>query len=49
MATPLMEIRNATKVYGETGMFKSGSPTVALQDLNLVIDDRPATITTIAG
>jgi peptide/nickel transport system ATP-binding protein len=43
MAEKLLEIRNATKVYG------SSSQTVALQDFNLTIYDFPATITTIAG
>lgn len=48
MAQPLLDIRNATKIYG--GGFLSSSPvTVALQDLNLTIDEKPATITTIAG
>jgi peptide/nickel transport system ATP-binding protein len=48
MAEPLLEIRNATKIYGG-GFWKSKATTVALQDFNLTIDDRPATITTIAG
>ncbi len=48
MPEPLLEIRNATKVYGG-GFFKAKSTTVALQDFSLTIDDRPATITTIAG
>lgn len=48
MPQPLLEIRNATKVYGG-GYFGRGNTTVALQDFNLTIDDRPATITTIAG
>jgi peptide/nickel transport system ATP-binding protein len=47
MAEALMEIRNATKVYG-SGMLAKKT-TVALQDFSLTIDDRPATITTIAG
>ncbi|MBX3015899.1 MAG: ABC transporter ATP-binding protein [Caldilineaceae bacterium] len=47
MSTPLLEIRNATKIYG--GGFLSRRVTVALQDYNLTIQDRPATITTIAG
>src|SRR4051812_35119431 len=46
---PLMEIRNATKIFGAGGFLQSGKPTVALQDFNLTIPDRPATITTIAG
>lgn len=40
MSQPLLEIRNATKLYGGT---------IALQDFNLVIPENPATITTIAG
>jgi peptide/nickel transport system ATP-binding protein len=48
MTTPLLAIRNATKVYGG-GFLKKGALTVALQDFNLTIDGRPATITTIAG
>jgi peptide/nickel transport system ATP-binding protein len=48
MATPLLEIRNATKVYGG-GFLSSAPPIVALQDFNLTIYDKPATITTIAG
>src|SRR5258708_6181724 len=46
---PLMDIRNATKVYGTGGFLQKSTPTVALQDFNLIIPDRPATITTIAG
>lgn len=48
MAEPLLEIRNATKVYGG-GFLSSSQPIVALQDFNLTIYDKPATITTIAG
>ncbi|MBI3958368.1 MAG: ABC transporter ATP-binding protein [Chloroflexi bacterium] len=48
MSVPLLEIRNATKVYG--GGFLHTSPvTVALQEYNLTIDAAPASITTIAG
>lgn len=46
--TPLLEIRNATKVYGG-GFLQSTPPLVALEDFNLTIYDSPATITTIAG
>ncbi|MFM7583481.1 MAG: ABC transporter ATP-binding protein [Caldilinea sp.] len=49
MAEPLLEIQNATKVYGGTGFLHRGKTTVALQDFNLTIDAKPATITTIAG
>lgn len=48
MTQPLLEIRNATKVYGG-GFLQSGAQTVALQAFNLEIAERPATITTIAG
>jgi peptide/nickel transport system ATP-binding protein len=47
-ATPLLEIRNATKIYGG-GMFGGGRQVVALQDYNLTIHAKPSTITTIAG
>lgn len=46
---PLLEIRNATKIYGSKGLLKPGVETVALQDFNLTINERPSTITTIAG
>jgi peptide/nickel transport system ATP-binding protein len=48
MGNALLEIRNATKVYGG-GRFQSGQKLVALQDLNLVVPEEPATITAIAG
>lgn len=48
MATPLLEIRKATKIYGG-GFLSSGPVTVALQDFDLTIESSPATITTIAG
>src|SRR5688500_16880371 len=48
MSQPLLEIRDATKVYGG-GFLKSGPQMVALQSFNLTIADQPATITTIAG
>ncbi|MEZ4866358.1 MAG: ABC transporter ATP-binding protein [Caldilineaceae bacterium] len=48
MAQPLLEIRDATKIYGG-GFLSRGAVTVALQNYNLTIQDRPATITTIAG
>lgn len=48
MTQPLLQISDATKVYG--GGFLHTSPvTVALQDFNLTIESKPATITTIAG
>ena len=48
METPLLEIRNATKVYGG-GLFGRGEKLVALQDFNLTIAESPVTITAIAG
>ncbi|MCS6847552.1 MAG: ABC transporter ATP-binding protein [Anaerolineae bacterium] len=48
MPVPLLEIRDATKVYGG-GLFGGGRKVVALQGFNLTIHEKPATITTIAG
>jgi len=48
MTTPLITIHDATKIYGG-GFLKSAPTTVALQNFNLEIAERPATITTIAG
>jgi oligopeptide/dipeptide ABC transporter ATP-binding protein len=48
MSTPLLEIHDATKIYGG-GFLKRGAITVALQDFDLTIHEQPATITTIAG
>src|SRR6266508_2050808 len=48
MSQPLLEVRDATKVYGG-GFLTSGPQTVALQNFNVTIAERPATITTIAG
>ncbi|MBV7331220.1 ABC transporter ATP-binding protein [Chloroflexi bacterium TSY] len=45
---PLLEIQDATKIYGG-GFLSSGPVTVALQNFNLNIADKPASITTIAG
>jgi peptide/nickel transport system ATP-binding protein len=47
--TPLLEIRNATKIYGGKGFLTKSPTTVALQNFNLNITGKPATITTIAG
>jgi peptide/nickel transport system ATP-binding protein len=44
----LLEIRNATKIYGG-GFFQSSHQVVALQDFNLAIPTKPAKLTTIAG
>ena len=48
MAEALLEIRNASKVYGG-GLLSSAPTTVALEDFNLTVEENPATITTIAG
>lgn len=48
MPQALLEIRNATKVYGG-GLLRSAPTTVALQGFNLTVESSPATITTIAG
>ena len=50
MTTPLLEIQNATKVYGKKGgLFGEGKQVVALQNFNLTIPEKPAKIVTIAG
>ncbi len=50
MSQPVLEIRNATKVYRTGGgLFGKPKEVVALQDFNLNIMENPATITTIAG
>jgi peptide/nickel transport system ATP-binding protein len=48
MSQPLLEIRDATKVYGG-GFFQSSHQVVALQNFNLTIPAKPAKLTTIAG
>ncbi|UCC62566.1 MAG: ABC transporter ATP-binding protein [Anaerolineae bacterium] len=48
MSQPLMEIRNATKVYGG-GFLQGSDKVVALQDFDLTIYEEPAMVTTIAG
>jgi peptide/nickel transport system ATP-binding protein len=48
VSQPLLEVRNATKVYGG-GWLQGGKQVTALRDFNLIVTkDRP-TITTIAG
>ena len=50
MSKPLLEIRNATKIYTSGGFLGRNPKTVvALDDFSLTIDDSPSTITTIAG
>jgi len=48
MPQPLLEVRNATKIYGG-GFLQGGKQVVALQEFNLTIPERPARIITIAG
>ncbi len=48
MTTPLLQIKDATKVYGG-GFLHSSPQLVALDGFNLDIDEHPARITTIAG
>ena len=48
MSQPLLEIRNATKIY-RGGFLQPGQQLVALQNFNLTIPEKPATITAIAG
>jgi peptide/nickel transport system ATP-binding protein len=48
MAQPILEVKNATKIYGG-GFLQGGNKVVALQNFNLVIPERPAKIVTIAG
>ena len=47
-AAPLLEICNATKVYGR-GFLSGGREVVALRNCSLTVQSRPATITAIAG
>jgi peptide/nickel transport system ATP-binding protein len=50
MSEPLLEVRNATKIYGGGGFLHGGGKEVmALRDFNIVVPEKPATITTIAG
>ncbi len=49
MSQMLVSIRNATKVYTQRALGGGKKEVVALQDFNLDIAEKPATITTIAG
>ena len=49
MPSPLLQIRDATKVYYSGGFLGDKKSVVALDNFNLTIDESPATITTIAG
>jgi peptide/nickel transport system ATP-binding protein len=48
MAQPLLEIRNAGKVYGG-GLMSKDDTVVALENFSMSVPDAPATITAIAG
>ena len=48
MSTPLLQINNATKIFGG-GFLQGGKKVVALQDFNLTIPSEAAKIITIAG
>src|SRR5258708_2389740 len=49
MSEMLLEIRNATKLYKQRGAGGGKKEVVALQDFNLSIPRKPASIITIAG
>jgi len=50
MSYPLLEIKNATKIYSRGGtFFGSKKQVIALQNFSIKIEPEPATITTIAG
>ncbi len=48
MTQPLLEVRDATKIY-TGGFLQKGQQVVALQNFNLTIAEKPAKIITIAG
>lgn len=49
MSQPLLEIRNVTRVYTQHSLTQGKRTVIALQDFNLTIPDRPASVITIAG
>ncbi len=50
MPSPLLQIRDATKIYSSGGFIASSKKSVvALDNFNMTIAESPATITTIAG
>ena len=49
MPSPLLQIRDATKIYASGGFLGEKKSVVALDNFNMTIDESPATITTIAG
>jgi peptide/nickel transport system ATP-binding protein len=48
LAPSLLEIRNVSKVY-QGGFLRPGQQLVALQDFSLIVPEKPARITAIAG
>jgi len=48
MTVPLIDIRNATKIYG-AGFLGGGRKVTALRDCSLTIEGKPATIASVAG
>ncbi len=49
MSQPLLEIRNVTRVYTQHSLIGGKRTVIALQDFNLTIPARPASVITIAG
>jgi peptide/nickel transport system ATP-binding protein len=49
MSQPLLEIRNVTRVYTQHSLTTGKRMVIALQDFNLSIPARPASVITIAG
>ncbi len=49
MPSPLLQIRDATKIYYSGGFLGNKKSVVALDNFNMTIGGSPATITTIAG
>ncbi len=49
MPSPLLQIRDATKIYYSGGFLGEKKSVVALDNFNMTIGGSPATITTIAG
>ncbi len=49
MGVPLLEVRNATKIFRSRTLFGQHRDFMALQDFTLTIEEEPARIVTIAG
>jgi peptide/nickel transport system ATP-binding protein len=49
MSQPLLQIRNATKIYKQRSISGESRPVIALQDFNLTLPASPASIVAIAG